>query len=129
MQFGSFYVETENEMVQVQHLQKWKRMLAPGDTTTKIDFEHSAHEEIESKWLKFKQELFQRLLPIGILIGASCAAYFMRYSRRNVFMCLNVSGIIACLISSIDNFYMIIFGRFLYGAVGGVMLSVTPKML
>lgn len=94
-------------------------MLAPGDT----------EEEVESKWLKVKQELFQRLLPIGILIGASFAAYFMRYSRRNVFMCLNVVGIIACLISSIDNFYMIIFGRFLYGAVGGVMLSITPKML
>jgi len=94
-----------------------------------IDFKDSDHEENESYWLKFKQELFQKFLPFGILIGASCAAYFMRYSRRNVFMCLNIAGIIACIISSIDNFYMIIFGRFLYGAVGGVMLSITPKML
>ena len=38
-------------------------------------------------------------------------------------------GIIACLISSIDNFYFVNFGRFLYGAVGGCMLSITPKML
>jgi len=44
-------------------------------------------------------------------------------------MGLNVVGILACIISSIDNFYFILFGRFLYGAVGGVMLSVTPKML
>ena len=44
-------------------------------------------------------------------------------------MSLNVVGIVASLISAIDNFYFILFGRFLYGAVGGVMLSVTPKML
>jgi predicted MFS family arabinose efflux permease len=79
--------------------------------------------------LKIKQTAFMKFGPAGIFVGASLAATAMKYSRRNIFIGLNLVGILSCIMSVIDNFYLIIFGRFLYGAVGGVMLSITPKML
>ena len=113
-------------MKQIEHIQKWKRVLAADSTATDAsDFKNFS----TSARVNAKEQMFKRFGPLGILIGASLAASFLKYSRRNVFIFLNVVGIIACLISSIDNFYFMIFGRFLYGAVGGVMLSVTPKML
>ena len=46
-----------------------------------------------------------------------------------MFIGFNVIGILACLLSCVNTYITVIIGRFIYGITGGIMLSLTPKML
>ena len=68
-------------------------------------------------------------MPIGVTVGAVVSGSLARKSIRRTFLALNLLGILGCLISCINTYSTVILGRFLYGCVGGVMISLTPKML
>ena len=68
-------------------------------------------------------------MPIGIILGAYLSSRFSKESKRSVFIKFNVLGIVACLVSCINTYITVIIGRFVYGVVGGIMISITPKML
>ena len=50
-------------------------------------------------------------------------------SRRVIFVGFNILGIFACLLACVNTYITVILGRFIYGFVGGIMISFTPKML
>jgi len=68
-------------------------------------------------------------MPIGVTVGAVVSGRLVRTSIRKTFIGLNMLGIIGCLVSCINTYSTVILGRFVYGCVGGVMISLTPKML
>ena len=68
-------------------------------------------------------------MPTGIAIGAGSTSRFTNLSRRLTFVGFNVLGIIGCLLSSVNTYITVILGRFIYGCVGGIMMTITPKML
>ena len=68
-------------------------------------------------------------MPIGVTVGAVLSGWLARQSIRKTFVGLNMLGIVGCVISCINTYSTVILGRFVYGCVGGVMISLTPKML
>jgi hypothetical protein len=53
----------------------------------------------------------------------------MKYSRKWVFIGLNLAGLAACGLSVVDNMYVLFAGRALYGLTGGLLMNLTPKIL
>ena len=72
---------------------------------------------------------FDYIMPTAIALGAGYASFFNEFSRRNTFLGLNVVGIMACLLMMINSYYTLVMGRFVYGFIGGLMVTYTPKMM
>jgi hypothetical protein len=76
-----------------------------------------------------KKSVFRNLVPLGVSIGSGMSSRFAKISRRVTFVGFNLLGIFACLLGLVNTYITVILGRFIYGFVGGVMISYTPKML
>ena len=53
--------------------------------------------------LETKETVFKHLIPVGVAVGAAFAGGAMSYSRKYVFLGLNIFGLIACLLSVLEN--------------------------
>jgi hypothetical protein len=83
----------------------------------------------QEQLLKQKQSMFVRLIPMTLAAGASAGGKLMNYSRKWVFIGLNLLGLLACGLSVVDNQYVLFMGRAIYGLIGGIVINLTPKML
>jgi MFS family permease len=68
-------------------------------------------------------------MPIGVTIGSVASGQLARASITKTFIGLNILGVLGCVVSCVNTYSTVILGRFVYGCVGGVMISLTPKML
>ena len=66
---------------------------------------------------------------IGMSLGSVILGFVLDYSRHTVFLGLNMLGIGSCAMSIVPNIWVILGGRFIYGAVVGVLFGLVPKML
>jgi hypothetical protein len=79
--------------------------------------------------LEFSKDTFKNIIPAGLAVGASAGGYAMSYSRKNVFIALNILGLVACGLSVVDDMYVLFAGRALYGVIGGTLMNLVPKII
>ena len=72
---------------------------------------------------------FKRIIPLGLVSGAIFSAKLMQFGRKYIFICANFLGLIACFLSVGGNYPVLLFGRALYGFIGGIVINVIPKFL
>ena len=61
------------------------------------------------------------ILCIGAMIAAGSAGSLTRYGKWNMIHLTNVLIIVAAAVCMIDNIYVILLGKFLYGMGAGAM--------
>ena len=66
---------------------------------------------------------------VGVAFGSIFGGDFVKMGRRKTIIAQNVVGLISSGISILPNFYMICFGRLVFGFSCGVLLCTTPRML
>jgi len=44
-------------------------------------------------------------------------------------MILNVVGIVGCLLSVVDQYYIMMIGKFLFGLAVGGLITLTPRII
>jgi hypothetical protein len=47
--------------------------------------------------------MFERVIPLMMVAGASAGGKLMNYSRKWVFICLNLLGLLGCGLSVVNN--------------------------
>jgi MFS family permease len=65
----------------------------------------------------------------GIAIGSIFGGDFVKSGRRLTILQFNVIGLIGTFISFIPVFYMMCFGRFVFGFSCGVLICTTPTAI
>ena len=65
----------------------------------------------------------------GISIGSMFGASMMKSGRRLPLILFNIVGMVGCVLSIIDNYAIMILGKFLFGMGAGVLIAVAPRML
>ena len=66
---------------------------------------------------------------VGITIGALVAGKMMKKGRRAAFLIFPLFGILGSILSVFDNYFLMIFGKFLFGLAAGVCITVAPRVL
>jgi MFS family permease len=66
---------------------------------------------------------------IGICIGSLIGGDIIKNGRRFTILRFNIIGLIASLSMFTLNFYVMCFGRVIFGLSSGVLLCATPKMI
>lgn len=66
---------------------------------------------------------------LGMTIGAGTSSVIMKIGRRkSMFICLAIGLVGNLLTIDITRFWLIVFGRFLFGLSAGLYSSIVPKM-
>ena len=73
--------------------------------------------------------LIKNNIIIGLGVGSIFAGVLMKYNRKYTFMLMNTVGIIGISMSGVDEYYMQMAGRILYGMSAGVLFCLVPKMI
>jgi len=66
---------------------------------------------------------------IGITLGATIAGNMMKNGRRTAFLIFPLVAIIGSIMSVIDNYFVMIVGKILFGVGAGVCITVAPRVL
>ena len=84
-------------------------------------------------WSKDQWDNYTTILSSMSIAGLGCGSVlgpmFIGNGRKRVVLFANVIGIISCVMSIINNTYVMFAGRFVYGFVAGVMVVASPKIL
>ena len=74
--------------------------------------------------------IFNTIMPIGALLGASVAGYLMNhYGRRKAVMILDVIMLAGSIAAAIPFTYLFGLGRFLAGVAAGIGMTIPPSFL
>ena len=65
----------------------------------------------------------------GVAIGSIFGGDFVKSGRRLTILQFNVIGIIGSIFGLLPQFYMMCFGRFIFGFSCGVLICTTPKAI
>ena len=66
---------------------------------------------------------------IGITLGATITGAMMKKGRRKAFLIFPLIGCLGSILSVIDNYFVMMFGKFLFGIGAGACITVAPKVL
>jgi MFS family permease len=89
--------------------------------------------EKQLKWTKDNVDTNKTLIStasvLGISIGAIVGGKIIAYGRRKSVLIFDLLGIIGSVLSIIENFYVILVGRLMYGFAAGVLVTACPKIV
>mmetsp|Transcript_22397 Transcript_22397/g.27553 ORF Transcript_22397/g.27553 Transcript_22397/m.27553 type:complete len:158 (+) Transcript_22397:138-611(+) len=75
------------------------------------------------------QALVGSSIVVGLSCGALCGAKVIPIGRRKTMLIFNVMGVFGVAICMVENFYMLLLGRIIYGFAVGVESVAMPRFL
>ena len=82
---------------------------------------------------KSSQSLHQSLIGSSVVLGMAAGAYFggtlMKSGRRRAIMLTSISGSIGVGLTMIENFYVLLLGRVIYGFTAGSQAGIVCRMI
>ena len=70
------------------------------------------------------------LLPlIGVMLGSLGIGQAMKDGRRKPKMAMDIIGAIGCILTQIDQYYVMMIGKFLFGVAVGGLINLAPRII
>lgn len=66
---------------------------------------------------------------LGIMVGAAIAAKMLKTGRRKALLLFTLVGAVGSFLSVFDEYFLMVFGKFLFGVGAGVCITVAPRVL
>lgn len=66
---------------------------------------------------------------LGIIAGATIAGKMLKTGRRKAFLLFCLVGALGSFLSVFDEYFLMLFGKFLFGMGAGVCITVAPRVL